>query len=71
MVQGQTYRLKDSGQYLTPEKQHKVRCGRYAEEVEVSWEKMSKSKHNGVDPEVCAPFGDHGTNTGKQLKYLL
>ncbi len=22
------------------------------EEVEESWEKMSKSKHNGVDPEV-------------------
>ncbi len=52
MVQGQTYRLKDSGQYLKPEEQEKLMDGEPTAEVEITWEKMSKSKYNGVDPEV-------------------
>ncbi len=52
MVQGQTYRLRDSGRYLTPEEQGRLREGDCTEDVEISWEKMSKSKYNGVDPEV-------------------
>ena len=48
MVQGKTYRLRSSGQYLRPGE----REGREKGEVEESWEKMSKSKYNGVDPEV-------------------
>lgn len=50
MVQGKTYRLQGSGQYLKPEEQVGVREGDPG--IEVSWEKMSKSKYNGVDPEV-------------------
>ena len=51
MVQGRTYRLQSSGRYLKPEEREGVAEGE-GEEVEVTWEKMSKSKYNGVDPEV-------------------
>ena len=58
-MQGQTYCAVGSGRYLRPEEVEV--CGGVAVEratggrVEQSWEKMSKSKHNGVDPEVrCA-----------------
>ena len=51
MVQGRTYRLQSSGQYLKPEEREGVAEGE-GEGVEVTWEKMSKSKYNGVDPEV-------------------
>ena len=53
MVQGRTYRLKESGQYLRPEERAGV-MDEGGPNVEVSWEKMSKSKHNGVDPQVRA-----------------
>ena len=51
MVQGQTYRERESGRYLLP--------GNAVDPslVEASWEKMSKSKHNGVEPEVCLLVG--------------
>lgn len=49
-MHGKTYRLKDSGRYLKPEE---VSSKEFTEdELDVSWEKMSKSKFNGVDPEV-------------------
>ena len=56
MVQGKTYCAMGSGRYLQPEEVEV--CGGVAvdkatgEKVKESWEKMSKSKHNGVDPEV-------------------
>ncbi len=46
MVQGLTYREEVSGRYLQPGEDKKGRG------ISVSWEKMSKSKYNGVDPEV-------------------
>ena len=49
-MQGKTHRLKKTGRYLKPEE---VKSNKYShEDVEVSWEKMSKSKFNGVDPQV-------------------
>lgn len=33
--------------------------------VAISWEKMSKSKHNGVDPEEM--FREYGTDTTRLL----
>ena len=51
MVQGRTFRERSTGRYLTVKEQ----CGmgeEGSEEVEVTWEKMSKSKYNGVEPNV-------------------
>ncbi|UYV68392.1 lars-2 [Cordylochernes scorpioides] len=54
MVLGQTYRDLDSGRYVPPAQ---VESGDPPVEkgtgrsLEVEWDKMSKSKHNGVEPE--------------------
>ncbi|KAF6099682.1 leucyl-tRNA synthetase 2, mitochondrial [Phyllostomus discolor] len=61
LIKGQTFRLP-SGQCLQREEVDltgpvPVRAGT-GEELEVTWEKMSKSKHNGVDPEeVVEQYG--------------
>ena len=56
MVQGKTYREKKSGWYLTKEEQAALHG--IPEGVEESWEKMSKSRYNGVDPlEVIEKYG--------------
>ncbi|XP_054477694.1 probable leucine--tRNA ligase, mitochondrial [Anoplopoma fimbria] len=61
LIKGQTFKQADSGQYLKREeidftdKEPLVRGGG---RVEVTWEKMSKSKHNGLDPqEVVQQYG--------------
>lgn len=53
MVQGRTYRVRGSGRYLQPEELERLGTEGVDGDIEVSWEKMSKSKYNGVDPEVC------------------
>ncbi|KAI5709012.1 hypothetical protein M8J76_008127 [Diaphorina citri] len=58
MIMGQTYREKTSGKYLKPDevftkgdgKKGTVYSALTQEPVTVSWEKMSKSKFNGVNP---------------------
>ena len=57
MVQGKTYKLRSSGRYLRPEERDDVREEGDGE-VEVCWEKMSKSKCNGVDPgDIVRQYG--------------
>uniref|UniRef100_A0A8B9X437 leucine--tRNA ligase n=1 Tax=Bos mutus grunniens TaxID=30521 RepID=A0A8B9X437_BOSMU len=54
LIKGQTFRLP-SGQYLRREEVDLTGSdpvhANTGEKLEVSWEKMSKSKHNGVEPE--------------------
>ena len=46
MVKGKTYRLKSNGKYLFPNER-----GDYSqEEMNIEYDKMSKSKGNGVHP---------------------
>ncbi|KAM4706105.1 leucine--tRNA ligase, mitochondrial [Rhinophrynus dorsalis] len=55
LIKGQTYKLASTGRYVKkkevdasgPEPVHLET----REKLQVTWEKMSKSKHNGVDPE--------------------
>ena len=56
MVKGRSYRLKNSTKYLKPGDVYEEGGKWYQHEtgapVVTDWEKMSKSKHNGVDPQV-------------------
>lgn len=62
MVHGKTYKIPQTGKYI-PMTEVEERDGKFylkatEIELEVSWEKMSKSKYNGVDPEnVIALYG--------------
>ncbi|CAN8007614.1 unnamed protein product, partial [Ixodes pacificus] len=62
MVVNETFRLKDSGQYL-PKDAVDQKGSKFFEKgtgkpVSVDWEKMSKSKHNGVRPEdIVSKYG--------------
>lgn len=54
MVKGKSYQVKSTGKYLKADEVEETE-GKFVqkstkEAVEVTWEKMSKSKHNGVDP---------------------
>ncbi|XP_076449500.1 putative leucine--tRNA ligase, mitochondrial [Babylonia areolata] len=57
MVMGQSYRVKGTGRYLTPDQvdltEPKPKEKATGAPVVTEWEKMSKSKHNGVDPKLC------------------
>ncbi|XP_029599375.1 leucine--tRNA ligase, mitochondrial [Salmo trutta] len=62
LVKSQTFRAADSGQYLKRDDidftgEEPVQVGSKAG-LQVTWEKMSKSKHNGLDPqEVVQQYG--------------
>ncbi|KAI1885619.1 hypothetical protein AGOR_G00205690 [Albula goreensis] len=62
LIKGQTFRVADSGQYLRREDidfsgEEPVQAGS-GDKLQVTWEKMSKSKHNGLDPqEVVQQYG--------------
>ncbi|XP_069473352.1 leucine--tRNA ligase, mitochondrial [Ambystoma mexicanum] len=56
LIKGQTFKLASTGQYL---KREEIDFGglepvhkKSGEAVTITWEKMSKSKYNGVDPET-------------------
>lgn len=62
MVMGQSYKLKTSGKYIPAEKVEKIgkeyKDKDSGEPVLVQWEKMSKSKYNGENPErLLALYG--------------
>ncbi|XP_039693470.1 leucine--tRNA ligase, mitochondrial isoform X3 [Pteropus medius] len=70
LIKGQTFRLP-SGQYLQREEVDLTGSvpvhAKTKEKVEVTWEKMSKSKHNGVEPEAAVEL--YGIDTVRL--YLL
>ncbi|KAJ3024000.1 hypothetical protein HKX48_008614 [Thoreauomyces humboldtii] len=63
MVRGKTYRDPNTGRYLRPAEltdANEPKIAATGELPAVSWEKMSKSKYNGVDPETVVR--DHGSD---------
>lgn len=62
MVMGQSYKVKSSGKYIPAGSVQKIgknyKEKETGEQVSVQWEKMSKSKHNGENPEkLLATYG--------------
>ncbi|XP_074107460.1 leucyl-tRNA synthetase, mitochondrial [Cotesia typhae] len=69
MVMGKSFRVKGSGKYLKSDQVEKVGKNFVEKDtklpVVVSWEKMSKSKHNGVDP--MEMFREYGADTTRLI----
>ncbi|XP_057371482.1 leucine--tRNA ligase, mitochondrial-like [Daphnia carinata] len=69
MVMGRSYRVKGSGKYLKPEEVdftgEKPVEKSTKKPLAVTWEKMSKSKFNGVEPECV--WDEHGIDTTRLL----
>ena len=65
MVKGRSYRLKSSTKYLSADQVYEEGGKYYYKEdgapVITDWEKMSKSKYNGVDPGLM--FSQYGCDT--------
>ncbi|XP_039275839.1 probable leucine--tRNA ligase, mitochondrial [Nilaparvata lugens] len=69
IVMGKTFRVKGTGRFITEEEVEKVgkklvEKGTGAAVVQ-TWEKMSKSKHNGVDPKQM--LNDYGVDSTRLL----
>ena len=69
MVKGKSYRVKSTTRYLKPHELDEV-DGKVVEKatgnpVVTEWDKMSKSKHNGVDPGVM--IAKYGCDTVRML----
>ncbi|XP_063357531.1 leucine--tRNA ligase, mitochondrial [Cydia amplana] len=69
MVMGQSYKLKSSGKYIPAENVEKIK-NKYVEKhtlhpVVMQWEKMSKSKYNGENPERL--LSTYGCDTTRLL----
>ncbi|KAK2577540.1 hypothetical protein KPH14_003624 [Odynerus spinipes] len=71
MVMGRTYQISNTGQYIKESDVIKDKVNNQYEEkntgrpVTVTWEKMSKSKHNGIDP--LELLEHHGIDTTRLL----
>jgi len=69
MVQGLTYKTKQTGKYLTEDqiifKNKEIRCKETNEPVDCFYEKMSKSKYNGVDPKLV--LDKYGADTARMF----
>ncbi|XP_012267572.2 leucine--tRNA ligase, mitochondrial isoform X1 [Athalia rosae] len=70
MVMGQTFRIKDTGEYLNKNEVEKRGQNQFIHKksgkaVTCHWEKMSKSKYNGVDP--MDMFTEYGTDTTRLI----
>lgn len=66
---GKTYKVKETGKFLSESEVEKI-DGKYVEkqtgdEVVTYWDKMSKSKFNGVDP--LEMFGEYGADTTRLI----
>ena len=65
MVKGRSYRVKSSTKYLRPDQVYEEAGKFFTREsgapVVTDWEKMSKSKYNGVDPGLM--FSQYGCDT--------
>ncbi|XP_039757439.1 probable leucine--tRNA ligase, mitochondrial isoform X2 [Pararge aegeria] len=69
MIMGQSYKTKNTGKYLPPENVEKIgneyKERETGEPVLVQWEKMSKSKYNGENPERL--LSTYGCDTTRLL----
>lgn len=62
LVKGKTYSLKENGKYVSLKD---IEAGKYPiEDVKVTYEKMSKSKFNGLNPNILVDrFGSDALRT--------
>ncbi|KAL7734259.1 hypothetical protein ACLKA6_011923 [Drosophila palustris] len=72
MVMGRSYRVKGSGRYVRESeveivnaKKNQAQLKETQEPVVMGWEKMSKSKLNGVEPDDM--FNEYGTDTTRLI----
>lgn len=70
MVMGRSYRVKNTGKYLREDQVEQIGKNKFVDKesrnpVACTWEKMSKSKYNGVDP--LDMFAQYGTDTTRLI----